>query len=151
MRRRRPERAAAIYVGGAMTEETYVRDGEYLVCVFCRARTLQPSCFHKKDCGSVSALAFLTPRQREVGLMVGWGKPNLEIAETLGLTLKTVEVHRHNVFRRLGVHSAAQLVHRLYQLGVFEPEQKAEMPEELKVARPLQPDPTGGRKFGGVH
>ncbi len=134
-----------------MTEETYVRRGDFLECTGCHAQTIQRHCRHNADCPSVAALAFLTSRQKQIALMIGRSKPNLEIAEMLGIMLSTVEAHRHNLFRRLGVHSAAQLVHRLYQLGVFVPEPKVEMSEELKAARPLQPDPTGGRKFGGIH
>jgi len=79
---------------------------------------------------------------------VGRGKPNLWIAERLGIAIKTVVAHKCSIFRRLGVHSVAELVHVLYRMGVFTPEPKEEMSAELKAARPLQPHPTGGRNFG---
>jgi two-component system, LuxR family, response regulator FixJ len=57
--------------------------------------------------------AGLTPREREVMDLVVAGKPNREIATDLGLSAKTVEVHRAHVMSKLHVDSLANLV-RLY-------------------------------------
>ena len=57
--------------------------------------------------------AGLTPREREVMDLVVAGKPNREIATDLGLSAKTVEVHRAHVMSKLRVDSLADLV-RLY-------------------------------------
>lgn len=128
--------------------ETYRRDGEFLVCLSCNARTHQPSCRHEDGCPSVNELGLLSPRQQEIALWVARGKSPRWIAEHLGITAKTVSNHKEAVFRRFNIHTTAQLIHILYRLGVFTPEPKKEMSEELKAARSLQPDPTGGRKFG---
>ncbi|HVP11609.1 MAG TPA: response regulator transcription factor [Phycisphaerae bacterium] len=55
----------------------------------------------------------LTPREHEVMDMVVAGKANREIAVALGLSAKTIEVHRAHVMRKLKVDSLADLV-RLY-------------------------------------
>lgn len=52
----------------------------------------------------------LTTRQGEVFLLIGRGLQNKEIARTLGLEVNTVETHRKDIARRLGV-SGAELVH----------------------------------------
>jgi DNA-binding NarL/FixJ family response regulator len=52
----------------------------------------------------------LTPREREVLTMVAWGHTNKEIASTLGITVKTVETHKTNGMRSLGITSRAELV-----------------------------------------
>jgi two-component system response regulator FixJ len=57
--------------------------------------------------------AGLTPREHEVMGLVVAGKPNREIATDLGLSAKTVEVHRAHVMSKLRVDSLADLV-RLY-------------------------------------
>jgi len=48
-------------------------------------------------------LAQLTPRQREIVRLLGEGRSNLEIAEQLGLTEKTITFHRTNIRRALGI------------------------------------------------
>ncbi|WP_425953697.1 helix-turn-helix transcriptional regulator [Xylanimonas sp. McL0601] len=51
----------------------------------------------------------LTPREREVGKLVAEGLGNPEIAQTLGITAKTVENHVNRVFRKLGVLDRADV------------------------------------------
>lgn len=51
----------------------------------------------------------LTPREREVAVRVARGQPNRAIAEVLGISAKTVQVHRQHVLEKLEVHSAAEL------------------------------------------
>ena len=52
----------------------------------------------------------LTQREREVlGLIVG-GKLNKQIANDLGISIKTVEVHRSRVMEKMGASSVAELV-----------------------------------------
>jgi len=52
----------------------------------------------------------LTPREREVCLLVARGLPNKQIAAELGSAEKTVKVHRGRVMEKLGVESLADLV-----------------------------------------
>ena len=52
----------------------------------------------------------LTPREREVCLLVARGLPNKRIAAELGTAEKTVKVHRGRVMEKLGVESLAELV-----------------------------------------
>ena len=54
-------------------------------------------------------LTKITRREREVLLMVGQGATSREIAECLGVSLKTVEVHRANLMKKLGAANAATL------------------------------------------
>ena len=55
-------------------------------------------------------LELLTSREREVMEMVVTGKANKVIADQLGLSQKTVEVHRANVMKKMQVDSLAGLV-----------------------------------------
>jgi two-component system response regulator NreC len=54
--------------------------------------------------------ADLTPRESEVLRMTAWGYSNKEIASRLGLSVKTVEVHKTNGMRKLGMSSRLQLI-----------------------------------------
>jgi two-component system response regulator FixJ len=55
-------------------------------------------------------LAELTPREYEVMSMVTDGKSNKEIAAALGVSAKTVEVHRARVMDKMRADSLAELV-----------------------------------------
>jgi two-component system, LuxR family, response regulator FixJ len=57
-----------------------------------------------------ASLGSLTPREREVMEHVIAGKPNKIIASDLGISPKTVEIHRGRVMQKLGVESVAELV-----------------------------------------
>src|SRR5438445_8011 len=52
----------------------------------------------------------LTPREREVMDLVIAGKPNKIIAADLGISPKTVEIHRGRVMEKMQVESVAELV-----------------------------------------
>ena len=52
----------------------------------------------------------LTPREREVMSLVVAGKHNREIANTLGISARTVEVHKARMMTKLGVHGVPDLV-----------------------------------------
>lgn len=51
----------------------------------------------------------LSPREREVLVEVIAGRSNKEIARRLGISFRTVEVHRAHMLRKLGVQSAIEL------------------------------------------
>ena len=53
--------------------------------------------------------AGLTPREREVAVEVAAGRSAAEIGERLGLSRRTVEMHRMRAMRRLEVHSSSEL------------------------------------------
>jgi len=62
----------------------------------------------------------LTPRHREVLQLVAEGYTTREIAERLGISVKTVEAHRSEIMRRLGIHELAGLVRFAVRLGIVQ-------------------------------
>ena len=63
-----------------------------------------------------AALASLSPREREVLDQLILGHYNKNIADHLGISSRTVEFHRANVFEKMGVASAIELAHKLGRL-----------------------------------
>ncbi|MDQ3670594.1 MAG: response regulator transcription factor, partial [Actinomycetota bacterium] len=63
----------------------------------------------------------LTPREREVVKLIAEAHTNREIAETLHLAEKTVESHRANVLRKLGMRDRVELVRYAIRRGLVEP------------------------------
>lgn len=59
-----------------------------------------------------TGLAALSNRELEVFRLLGAGRSSREIADSLGISIKTVGSHRSNAMRKLGVRSAAQLLHQ---------------------------------------
>jgi len=55
-------------------------------------------------------LAHLTPREREVMELLIAGETSKEIAVAMNISVRTVEGHRREVFSKMNVSSAAQLV-----------------------------------------
>ena len=59
----------------------------------------------------------LTPREREVLALVTSGKPNKIMAADLGVSQRTVEIHRAHVMEKMGASSFAQLVRMIMNHG----------------------------------
>lgn len=66
-------------------------------------------------------IATLTPREREVMALVTRGLANKVIAADLGLSQRTVEIHRSRVMEKMGAASLAQLVRMTLELTESQP------------------------------
>jgi DNA-binding NarL/FixJ family response regulator len=53
----------------------------------------------------------LTGREQEIIQLLAEGKSNKEVAALLGLSVKTVETHRSNIMRKLGLRGLSDLIH----------------------------------------
>lgn len=84
-------------------------------------QALQKSLEHMEVQGSmrewVERLSKLSPREKEVMVLVAQGRLNKVIASDLDISMRTVEVHRANVFDKLKVRSAAELATMLSRLS----------------------------------
>jgi DNA-binding NarL/FixJ family response regulator len=63
----------------------------------------------------------LTPREQEVVKLIAEAHTNAQIAEVLHLSEKTVESHRANVLRKLGMRDRVELVRYAIRRGLVEP------------------------------
>jgi two-component system nitrate/nitrite response regulator NarL len=59
--------------------------------------------------GKKEPFAQLTSREREVLVLIAEGQSNKEIANKLGIGVRTIETHRERIMRRLDIHSVAGL------------------------------------------
>ena len=75
---------------------------------FSRQRTRLVAEMNRSDIERL--LARLTPREREVMARVVAGQHNRDIAAELGISARTVEVHKARMMDKLGVNNVADLV-----------------------------------------
>jgi len=66
------------------------------------------------------AVAPLSDREKEVALAIKDGLISKEIAERLGITTNTVQVHRRNLMQKLGVHKETDIVRMVVNEGALE-------------------------------
>jgi DNA-binding NarL/FixJ family response regulator len=62
--------------------------------------------------------ADLTSRQREVLQLLAEGRVRKEIAQTLGVSVKTVEFHKQKITEKLGIHTDAELTAYAIRHGI---------------------------------
>ncbi len=67
----------------------------------------------ESEASLAARLAELTPRERQVMERVLAGDYNKNIADVLGIAVRTVEVHRARIFEKMGVRSAVELAQLL--------------------------------------
>jgi DNA-binding NarL/FixJ family response regulator len=68
--------------------------------------------------GEDAGLAALSPRQREVLQLVAEGRSTKEAAATLGISNKTVDMHRQHIMNKLQLHSIAELTKYAIREGI---------------------------------
>jgi DNA-binding CsgD family transcriptional regulator len=71
--------------------------------------------------GPKAELALLTSRQKEILQLIAEGQATREIAERLGISIKTVEAHRANLMERLDIHDVAGLVRLAIRARLVKP------------------------------
>lgn len=63
----------------------------------------------------------LTPREREIVQLIAEGHSNKEVADRLGISVRTAETHRLNVMRKLNVHTASDLTRYAIRNQMIQP------------------------------
>ena len=67
---------------------------------------------------AAARIAALTPREREVLVRLVDGRPNKVIAHDLGISPRTVEIHRANLMEKLACRSLAEAVRMAIAAGI---------------------------------
>lgn len=63
----------------------------------------------------------LTAREREVAALLAAGECNKTVARRLGISEKTVQIHRHNAMEKLGVRSTAEIARLMIAVDAAAP------------------------------
>ena len=89
-----------------------VNDGSKYICEEIKNNISELVLEENKDMPNVNAL---TDREIQIINLIKEGQSSKEIASTLNISLKTVEVHRHNVLKKLKLKNSASLVNFINQ------------------------------------
>jgi len=65
---------------------------------------------HYQDNQYLQTYQSLTPREREILTLIAKGYKNQEIADTLCIAMRTVEIHRANLMKGMQVSSLAEMM-----------------------------------------
>jgi two-component system response regulator NreC len=65
-------------------------------------------------------LAALSTREREVMKLLSEGRPNRDVAKMLHVSPRTIDSHRANIMKKLGIESNAELVQIALKFGLVE-------------------------------
>jgi DNA-binding NarL/FixJ family response regulator len=63
----------------------------------------------------------LTEREKEIAVLLAKSNSSKEVAQKLDISAKTVENHRTNLMRKLGVHDVAGVIRYVIRQGLFDP------------------------------
>jgi DNA-binding NarL/FixJ family response regulator len=69
--------------------------------------------------GAADPYEALTDREKQVLKLVAEGRSNKEVADVLGISVKTAMSHREHVMEKLGVHNRTELVRFAIKRGVI--------------------------------
>jgi DNA-binding NarL/FixJ family response regulator len=61
----------------------------------------------------------ITPREKEVLVLVSQGQSTKQIADNLGISIRTVESHRVNMLKKLKVSNTAELVKKAMEFNLL--------------------------------
>lgn len=112
--------------GYCLKSDTYIELMTAIRCVLEGKKYLSPEIsdkvlegfLEKKKQGAASTWDSLTRREIEVLKLVGEGYSSPEIAQLLGISPKTVDKHRANMMKKLGLHNAAALTAYAIERGL---------------------------------
>ncbi|ANM30782.1 LuxR family transcriptional regulator [Acidobacteria bacterium Mor1] len=123
-------RALRVGVAGYLLKDAAAAELEIAIRAIARGdRYLSPAIstqvvdgFLRASEPAADPLAGLTARQRETLQMIAEGHSTRQIAETLGVSVKTVETHRAQLMDRLDIHDLAGLVRFAVRVGLVSPD-----------------------------
>ncbi|GAB3607456.1 response regulator transcription factor [Conyzicola nivalis] len=98
-----------------------VHSGDAVVSPRITAKLIEvaaPHLLQRRTLDADEALNALTPREREIFVLIGRGETNSEIATTLHLSESTVKANVGRVLAKLGLRNRVEAVIRAYESGV---------------------------------
>ncbi len=106
-----------------------VLEGERWIPALLREPVARAAPF-SRDADLAARLASLSAHQYKVLSLVAEGLLNKQIADRLGVQLRTVKAHMTRIMERLGVRNRAQAIRVLHEMGLADPSRQLEAPRD---------------------
>jgi two-component system response regulator FixJ len=90
--------------------EKPIDEDQLLGAIHAALADKKPGARHRAVAQATEQMTLLSPRERQVLEAIAGGRPNKLIAYDLGLSVRTVEVHRAHMLDRLGVRNIAEAI-----------------------------------------
>jgi len=96
--------------------------GEYFLSSKIRAEVIGTYLESRREKPAVRGYDLLSDREQQVFRLIVEGNSTNQIADVLCVSPKTVEKHRANVMKKLGIHDVVAMVKYAIKIGIVDPE-----------------------------
>jgi two-component system response regulator NreC len=96
--------------------------GEYFLSSKIRAEVVSVYLKSRQDKPPVKGYDLLSEREQQIFRLVAEGNSTNQIADLLFISPKTVEKHRGNVMRKMGLSNTMELIKEAIKVGIIDPE-----------------------------
>jgi two-component system response regulator NreC len=96
--------------------------GEYFLSSKIRAEVIGTYLENRREKPAVRGYDLLSEREQQVFRLIVEGNSTNQIADVLCVSPKTVEKHRANVMKKLGIHDVVAMVKYAIKIGIIDPE-----------------------------
>jgi two-component system response regulator NreC len=96
--------------------------GEYFLSSKIRAEVIGTYLESRREKPAVRGYDLLSEREQQVFRLIVEGNSTNRIADVLCVSPKTVEKHRANVMKKLGIHDVVAMVKYAIKIGIIDPE-----------------------------
>ena len=100
----------AMKAGAVDFIEKPIDENQLLGAIHAALTDKKPGARDRAVAEAAQQMALLSPRERQVLQAIAGGGPNKLIAYDLGISVRTVEVHRAHMLDRLGVRTIAEAI-----------------------------------------
>lgn len=114
--------AGDIGIKGYLLKDDAFDDLHYAIKAISQGNSFTSSSFARKETTSLPRLPDsmpVTPREKEIIIMIAQGLTSREIAKKLSRSVKTIETHRTNIMEKLGLKNVADIVRYAYKSGLI--------------------------------
>jgi len=117
--------AKELGIKGYLLKDDAFDDLQYAIKAVLRGENYISSSFQKNmtpALPTVSDIALITPREKEIIIMIAQGLTSKDIAQKLSRSIKTIETHRANIMEKLELKNMADIVRYAFKSGLIQPD-----------------------------
>lgn len=96
--------------------------GEYFLSSKIEAEVVGAYLDHRREAPAVRGYDLLSEREQQIFRLVAEGNSTNQIAEVLCVSPKTVEKHRTNIMKKLGIKDRLDVVKYAVRIGIIDPQ-----------------------------